>query len=280
MTPIQNLASLWEGDCIAGVTDLGELSGRSYIPNECMLLLCREGRAVVTLNSRRQPLRKGDLVVLFSDVLFSPVRLSPGFRAEYLCLSQKLMEKVYFDLTSESFWELMTNQNIFRPTAEQYDLLQGWFRQMEWLKEHAEEGNRLSLLQSNVYNLLVVLDGEARRHLPAVRRKYKKNRAWAIFGKFMSLLVKHCHETRETAFYAQQLCITTDYLYKTCNKVQHQTPKEIIDNFTVNEIKQYLSDTDLSVKDIARKFNFEDPSYMARFFRRMTGLAPLDFRNK
>ena len=75
-------------------------------------------------------------------------------------------------------------------------------------------------------------------------------------------------------------CITTDYLYKTCNKVQHQTPKEIIDNFTVNEIKQYLSDTDLSVKDIARKFNFEDPSYMARFFRRMTGLAPLDFRNK
>ena len=221
MTPIQNLASLWEGDCIAGVTDLGELSGRSYIPNECMLLLCREGRAVVTLNSRRQPLRKGDLVVLFSDVLFSPVRLSPGFRAEYLCLSQKLMEKVYFDLTSESFWELMTNQNIFRPAAEQYDLLQGWFRQMEWLKEHAEEGNRLSLLQSNVYNLLVVLDGEARRHLPAVRRKYKKNRAWAIFGKFMSLLVKHCHETRETAFYAQQLCITTDYLYKTCNKVQH-----------------------------------------------------------
>lgn len=102
----------------------------------------------------------------------------------------------------------------------------------------------------------------------------------AIFGKFRSLLVKHCHETRETAFYAQQLCITTDYLYKTCNKVQHQTPKEIIDNFTVNEIKQYLSDTDLSVKDIARKFNFEDPSYMARFFRRMTGLAPLDFRNK
>ena len=69
-------------------------------------------------------------------------------------------------------------------------------------------------------------------------------------------------------------------IYKTCNKVQHQTPKEIIDNFTANEIKQYLSDTDLSVKDIARKFNFEDPSYMARFFRRMTGLAPLDFRNK
>ena len=96
----------------------------------------------------------------------------------------------------------------------------------------------------------------------------------------MSLLVKHCHETREAAFYAQQLCITTDYLYKTGNKVQHQMLKEIVDNFTVNEIKQYLSDTDLSVKDIAREFNFENPSYLARFLRRMTGLSPLEFRNK
>lgn len=280
MTPIQNLASLWEGDCMAGETNLGELSGRTYIPNECLLLLCREGRAVVTLNSRRQPLRKGDLAVLFSDVLFSPVRVSPGFRAEYLCLSLRLMEKVYFDLTSESFWELMDGQNIFRPSAEQYGLLQGWFRQMAWLNEHAEGDNRPALLQSNVHNLLVVLDGEARRHLPAVRRKYKKDRAWTIFGKFMSLLVKHCHETREAAFYAQQLCITADYLYKICNKMQHQTPKEIIDSFTAHEIKRYLSDTDLSVKDIAREFNFEDPSYLARFLRRVTGLSPLEFRNK
>lgn len=56
--------------------------------------------------------------------------------------------------------------------------------------------------------------------------------------------------------------------------------KEIVDNFTVNEIKQYLSDTDLSVKDIAREFNFENPSYLARFLRRMTGPSPLEFRNK
>lgn len=280
MIYIQNLASLWEGDCITGKTDLKELAGRSYIPNECLLLLCREGRAIVTMNSRKQAIRKGDLVVLFSDVLFSPVRLSQGFHADYLCFSQKIMEKVYYGLTSESFWELMAERNIFPLSTEQYGLLQGWFCQMKWIAEHGKDCNRPSLLQSNIYNLLVVIDDEYRRNQPAIRQKYKKNRAWTIFGKFMSLLVKHCHETRETAFYAQKLCITTDYLYKTCNKVQHQTPKEIIDNFTANEIKQYLSDTDLSVRDIARKFNFEDPSYMARFFRRMTGLSPLDYRNK
>ncbi len=280
MTSIQNLISLRGGDYVAGETDLQELSGRSYIPNECMLLLCKEGRAVVTINSRKQSLRKGDLVVLFSDVLFSPLQLSPAFRVDYLCFSQRLMEKIYYDLTSESFWEVISEKHIFHLLHEQYELLQGWFRQMKWLMEYCGEDNRVAILQSNIYNLLQVLDSEFRRAVPVVSQKYKKDRAWVLFGKFMSLLVKYCHETREAAFYAQELCITTDYLYKVCNKVQHQTPKEIIDNFTVNEMKLYLSDTDLPVKDIAREFNFEDPSYLARFFRRLTGLSPLDYRSR
>ena len=96
----------------------------------------------------------------------------------------------------------------------------------------------------------------------------------------MTLLVKNCHEVREVAYYADRLCITKDYLYKICNKVEHRTPKEIIDNIVANEIKQYLSDTELSIRDIAGVFNFEDSSYLARFFRRMTGMSPLDYRGR
>lgn len=56
------------------------------------------------------------------------------------------------------------------------------------------------------------------------------------------------------------------------------SPKELIDRQTVTEIKTYLVNTDMSVKHIASELNFEDVSYMCRYFRRQTGMSPMDYR--
>lgn len=58
-----------------------------------------------------------------------------------------------------------------------------------------------------------------------------------------------------------------------------QSPKEIIEQMIIVEIKTYLSNTNLSIKNIAAEMNFEDPSYMCRFFRRHTGSSPTEYRN-
>ena len=81
------------------------------------------------------------------------------------------------------------------------------------------------------------------------------------------------------AFYADKLCITTTYLYKICRKALNLSPKELIDRQTVSEIKTYLANTDLPVKSIAEELRFEDASYMCRYFRRLTGVSPLDYRH-
>ncbi len=42
-----------------------------------------------------------------------------------------------------------------------------------------------------------------------------------------------------------------------------------------------LVNTSLSIKAISAELNFEDPPYLARFFRRNTGmLSPLEYRKK
>lgn len=277
---MDNLGSFNKGDYAAGKTDLRELMGRTFIPNECVLILCSAGRSVVSINSRKEIIREGDLVVLFSDVIFSSLQVSNLFRADFLIFSHKLMEKIYYDLTSGSFWRMIYDNHILHLSDEQYDLMDSWFRQMVWIMNNGDESNRIAILRSNLYNLFILLDGEMRRNFPTRLIDNEKDRARMLFGKFMALLVKNCHEYREVSWYADRLCITKGYLYKVCCKIEHRTPKEIIDNIVANEIKQYLSDTELSVTDIARKFHFEDSSYLARFFRRMTGLSPLDYRGR
>lgn len=277
---MDSFGTIVKGDYAAGQTDLSELVGRTFVPNECVLLLCKRGCAVVSVNTRKEIVRKGDLVVLFSDAMLSPLKVSSLFDTNFLIFSHKLMEKVYYDLTTDSFWKLIYDNHILHLSDEQYDLMCGWFRQMKWIMNNGDDSNTVAILRSNLYNLFMLLDGEMKRNFPALLKSSEKDRARMLFGKFMSLVIKNFCQCREVSWYAERLCITKGYLYKVCCKVEHRTPKEIIDNIVINEIKQYLSDTELSITEIARKFNFDDSSYLARFFRRLTGMSPLDYRRR
>lgn len=278
---IQSLALLHGEQYKHGRTDLRELTGKSlFVANGCTMLLCTEGRAVIIANGRKHTFRKGDLLVLFSDTLFEPLRISSSFVAEHISVSLELAEDIFYKMTSAAFWNGMYEYPVCRLSEAQYTLTDGVFRQMVWAMENGDEESRKNILQNCVYNLFLALDIVFRSMFSDLAKHDRKDQSRMLFGKFMSLLTKNFHEKRDVKFYADRLCITTDYLYKITGKVEQRTPKEIIDLFVVTELKRYLDNTDRSVKDLARLFHFEDASYLCRFFRRMTGCSISEYRNR
>lgn len=275
---MQNLASIQKENCRTGITNLQDLS--PFIPDGCTLLLCMEGKAVISTNTRKRTFCKGDLLLLFSDILFTPLKVSATFSAEYIYLSQVLMEEIFYKMTSAEFWACVYNYPVCHLLAEQYSIVQGLFMQMQWALKNCNDTCQKTILQNCAYNLFLGIDTEYKSALPSLVQNIRKDRAWMLFGKFMSFLIKHGCERRDVKFYADRLCITTDYLYKVCNKVEQRTPKEIIDTFIITEIKRYLNNTNLSIADLAVCFHFEDSSYLCRFFRRMTGYSISGYRNR
>lgn len=100
-----------------------------------------------------------------------------------------------------------------------------------------------------------------------------------IFHRFVSLVRRHCRERHDACFYAGELCISLRYLRSvTVELSQGRTPKQLIDDQLVAEIKALLYDSDLTVTQIADRLNFADQSYLSRFFRRKTGFSPYRYR--
>lgn len=58
----------------------------------------------------------------------------------------------------------------------------------------------------------------------------------------------------------------------------NDTPKGLIERQVILEMKMLLETTDMSVKEIAGCLNFEDGSYMCRFFKRHTGISLTEYR--
>jgi AraC family transcriptional regulator len=51
-------------------------------------------------------------------------------------------------------------------------------------------------------------------------------------------------------------------------------------NLRMNEARQLLRETKMSVVDVALEVGYSNPSYFAQLFRRETGLSPSDYRRQ
>lgn len=58
------------------------------------------------------------------------------------------------------------------------------------------------------------------------------------------------------------------------------SPLKYIIELKLNEAKRLLSNTVMTVKEIAYNLNFDNPDYFPVFFKKRTGLTPMEYRNR
>lgn len=260
-----------------GTTDLGNNCRGPFSTNGCAILLVTSGCGVVSINCRRRALHRGNVVLLFYDSLFSIESLSKTFFARFVVFSYAFIEEVVYKPFSADFWDILDEVPVFHATEKQWQLVNGWWEQMEWMS-HVENNNyREEMLKAGIRNLLLAIDTEFVRH-GGTNLYVGTNHGWMLLNRFFFLVARHCHDMRDVSFYAGQLAITPTYLYKLCRKNLQLSPKDVIDKQVFTEIRTYLLSTDLSIKQIASELHFDDVSYLCRYFRRLAGVSPMDYR--
>ena len=72
--------------------------------------------------------------------------------------------------------------------------------------------------------------------------------------------------------------ITPRYLSTIVQAVSGETAKNIIDKHVILEIKVLLESTELSIQEIANRLQFPDQSFFGRYFKKHTGISPMNYR--
>lgn len=259
-----------------GQTNFSESKGSLIDTNGCIALSVISGYAIATINFKKNILRKGDFILLFYDSSFSIDKISASFLVQYFSLSYPLLEEVIYKPLSTLFWEALYSTPILHPSHDFEHLLSGWWQLMKWTITN-ESPMQKELVANSVRNLYIVIDSALNQSGMSVFHN-KCSHSRMLINRFFKLLSIHCHETRDVKFYAEQLSITPTYLYKIVRKYMSQSPKELIDKQAISEIKSLLINSDMPIKSIASTLHFEDVSYLCRYFRRLTGIPPLEYR--
>ena len=100
----------------------------------------------------------------------------------------------------------------------------------------------------------------------------------AELERFFTILERDCVHTRSVAHYARAAGISARRLGDLLVAHTGRSTKQAIDERVVLEQKRLLAHTDISVKELAERTGFDEPTNLVKFFRHHTRTTPLAFR--
>lgn len=105
-----------------------------------------------------------------------------------------------------------------------------------------------------------------------------KGRGEQLYNDFLDQVDRHVRERSDVQYYADSLNVSSRYLAQVTRRVAGRSPKAIIDEKLSACIRQMLEGTQMTVQEIANSVGFSSQAHLSRFFRKLTGLTPSQFR--
>lgn len=100
-----------------------------------------------------------------------------------------------------------------------------------------------------------------------------------LFQRFNRMIDERFREHLTVPDYAHQLGVSDSRLTELCHRFANQPPKRLIFERLLREAKRELLYSSQTVHQISWSLGYKDPAYFSRFFNRMTGCSPSQYRN-
>lgn len=270
------------------------------------ILICRKGKAMLNVNYKDWELYEGAVITLFpNDVVELKVdgdckspqtengdcrspetengdckspQTANSFQAEILKYNPSLLREASLQL-EQTVYSSLREDRCRQDTPVVTNIINGMFG---LLKVYFDQSECTCISQLVLCQLKAFFIGfhEYLQRNPQYRPdEVKSYRVRELFNRFMMLLERDYKISRDVNYYAEQMNISSKYLTNIVSQVTGHTPKTIIDQYVILQLKMHLKRTTQSIKEMAWEFHFADVSFFCRYFKKHTGLTPQQIRS-
>lgn len=270
------------------------------------ILICRKGKAMLNVNYKDWELYEGAVITLFpNDVVelkvdgdckspqtengdckspqtengdFKSPQTANSFQAEILKYNPSLLREASLQL-EQTVYSSLREDRCRQDTPVVTNIINGMFG---LLKVYFGQSECTCISQLVLCQLKAFFIGfhEYLQRNPQYRPdEVKSYRVRELFNRFMMMLERDYKISRDVNYYAAQMNISSKYLTNIVNQVTGHTPKTIIDQYVILQLKLHLKRTTQSIKEMAWEFHFADVSFFCRYFKKHTDLTPQQIRS-
>ncbi len=244
--------------------------------NDHRLGIIMSGDAVINFNLQDRHLTSGALVYIGPGTIIHPKRLSPDLRIYGMGLFSNFPMPFAQGQMPSAFNGQV--RDFLLPASEKDIATAQHILDTIWQTVHASDDyhrptvTALVAAQMHHYDQLFLQQ--------ANQQARSRSHEQRIFDRFLQLVTQHCAEHHQIGYYAERMCLTERYLSTVVRQTSGATAKDWIDRALITRIKIELHHTDKPAAQIADEMHFANPSFFSKYFRRLTGMTPGEYKSQ
>lgn len=233
------------------------------------------------MNGRQITVRERELSIVQSHVSVGNLMVSPDFQCRIACMSDRLVKQQlrgYITIWNRALY--VNNTNIFRIPEDQpleqtghfYELVNFYFTRPRKRFRQEVIG---SLLRCFLLDICELMEEQT-----AVETSSVHSQGDQLFNRFLQILSESQVKRQTVESYADQLCVSPKYLSAVCKKTSGKTAMQWINEYVMEDIRYYLKETSLTIKEISTTLGFPNLSFFGKYTKRSIGMSPKEYRNQ
>ena len=253
-----------------------KMMGKSFFLGKIILIFCDRGNMDLLVGNVPHHLSPDHMIFLHPHAEITLLYHSEDIQITAIGFMMGLQESVLHHIDPIFFAYILKNP-CWKLNKVQQRAARGFCDSFDYICNYMESPLKAEMI-SNLFTVFLQVFYEN------TQRFYTGNRTDSSVGtkrivlQFVQKLNMHFKEEHRVAYYASMLCISPKYLTQTVKKRTGNTPKELIDKRLAVESLYLLRSNDKTIQEIGIMLGFPDQSYFGRFFKRMFGISPLNYR--
>ena len=243
------------------------------------VVICTNGRIQAQMNGIQMELHKNQVAIVPQNVTVTDVMVSPDFNLKAMFLTNRILQSFLHEKMNVWNDMMYVHRNHIVTMDEDEILFYTHFYDMLTLaiERGKENPYHTEIIQALLRSAILGLCGAMKWMLSSDH--HETHTADTHFQRFLDLLHSTDVKHRTVEAYANDLCISPKYLTAICKKHSGRTANEWITEHVLEDIRYYLKQTDLSMKQICDQLGFPNPSFFGKYVKDHFGMTPMEFRN-
>ncbi len=246
--------------------------------------LILEGDEAVAVNGKSRQVSRGMIICSIPGEVWS-FQSEPKLKALNLIFQKEFLLSFFNDphfLDRFTYLQADRTTPFLQPDEVSFERILGLYRDMQHEITDYEQKDQ-HILRAMLYETMMLLQRvptiEAEKN-EILQRSLTDVPVSRYVDDFVALVRDHFHEEHSTEFYADRLCITSNYLNKLVHQSLGKSAKTYILDQILDESCRLLRYTTLPINDISAQLHFDTATYFVRIFRKYKGVTPLEYRQK